>query len=44
MKCLGLMVNSDGGMQREIEVRIGDASKIMGGICRTILSRRELSR
>ena len=44
MKYLGVMVSSDGSIQREIEARIGGASKIMGGMSRTVLSRRELGR
>ena len=44
MKYLGVLASSDGGMQREIEAKVARVSKIMGGMSRTILSRREMSR
>ena len=44
MKYLGVMISSDGSMDREVEQRIGAASKMIGAIGRTVLGRKELTK
>ena len=43
MKYLGVMISSDGRMEKEIEARIAMATRLVGGMGDTVLSRRELS-
>ena len=44
MKYLGVMIGGDGSMQREVEARVGGASRVIGGLNQAILGRRELSK
>ena len=44
MKYLGVMISDDGSMQREVEARVGCASRVIGGLNQAILERRELSK
>ena len=44
MKYLGVMISGDGSMDREVEARIGCASRVIGGMSQAILRRRELSK
>ncbi len=44
MKYVGVMISGDGNMQREVEARVGCASRVIGGLNQTILGRRELSK
>ena len=44
MKYLGVMISGDGSMEREVEARIGCASRVIGGMSQAILRRRELSK
>ena len=44
MKYLGVMISGDGSMQREVEARVGCASRVIGGLNQAILGRRELSK
>ena len=44
MKYLGVMISDDGSMQREVEARLGCASRVIGGLNQAILGRRELSK
>lgn len=44
MKYLGVMISGDGSMDREVEQRIGMASKMIGAIGSTVLGRKELSK
>ena len=44
MKYLGVMISSDGRMEKEIEARIAMATRLVGGMGDTVLSRRELSK
>ena len=44
MKYLGVMVSNDGSMEKEIEARIGNAARVIGGMNDAILRRKELSR
>ena len=41
---LGAMISSDGSMDREVEQRIGMASKMIGAIRSTVLGRKELTK
>ena len=43
MKYLGVMVSNDGSMEKEIEARIGNATRVIGGM-NAVLRRKELSR
>ena len=43
MKHLGVMISSDGRMEKEIEARIAMATRLVEGMGDTVLSRRELS-
>ena len=38
------MVSNDGSMEKEIEARIGNAKRVLGGINDTVLRKEELSR
>ena len=42
MQYLGVMISGDGYMDREVEQRIGKASKMIGAIGNTVLGRKEL--
>ena len=44
MKYLGVMISGDGSMQREVEARIGGATRVIGGISQEVLRRREFSK
>ena len=44
MKYLGVMVSNDGSMEKEIEARIGNATRVIGGMNDAVLRRKELSR
>ena len=44
MKYLGVMVSSDGSMEKEVEARIGSATQVIGGLSEIVLRRKELSR
>ena len=39
MKCLGVMISSDGNMGKEAEVRIGSAVIMIGGMSEAVLQR-----
>ena len=44
MKYLGVLISSDGSMEKEVEARIGSATRVIGGMIETVLRRKELSR
>ena len=44
MKYLGVIISSDGRMEKEVEARIGSATRVIGGMNKTVLKRKELSR
>ena len=44
MKFLGVMISSDGSMDKEVEARIGNATRVIGGMNEMQLRRMELSR
>ena len=44
MKYLGVMVTNDGSREKEIEARIGNATRVIGGVNDAVLRRKELSR
>ena len=44
MKYLGVMISSDGSMEKEVEARIGSATQVIGGMSEIVLRRKELSR
>ena len=44
MKYLGVVISSDGRMEKEIEARIAMATRLVGGMGDMVLSRRELSK
>ena len=44
MKYLGVMISSDGSMDKEVEARIGIATRVIGGMNEMVLKRKELSR
>ena len=44
IKYLGVIVSSDGRMEKEVEARIGSATRVIGGMNETVLKRKELSR
>ena len=44
MKYLGVMISSDGSMDKEVEARIGNATRMIRGMNETVLRRKELSR
>ncbi len=43
-KYLGVMISSDGSMEKEVEARIGSATQVIGGMSEIVLRRKELSR
>ena len=43
-KYLGVMISDDGSMQREVEARVGCASRVIRGLKQAILGKRELSK
>ena len=43
MKYLGVMISSDRNMEKEVEVWIGSAIRMIGGMSETVLQRNELS-
>ena len=44
MKCLGVLSNSDGSIEKEVEVRLGSAARMVGGMSEAVLRRKELSK
>ena len=38
------MISSDGSMEKEVEARIGSATRVIGGMSEIVLRRKELSR
>ena len=44
IKYLGVIISSDGRMKKEVEARIGSATRVIGGMNETVLKRKELSR
>ena len=44
MRYLGVMISDDVSMQREVETRVGCASRVIGGLNQALLGRRELSK
>ena len=44
MKFLGVMISSDGSMDKEVEARIGNATRVIRGMNEMVLRRKELSR
>ena len=44
MKYIGVIISGDGSMQREVEERVGCASRVIGGLNQAIPGRRELSK
>ena len=44
MKYLGVMISSDGRMEKEVEARIGGATRVIGGLNDVVPRRKELSR
>ena len=44
IKYLGTMISSDGRMEKEVEVRITSATRMVGGMSEMVLRRKELSK
>ena len=44
MKYLGVMISSDGSIEKEVEARIGSAARMVGGMSEAVLRRKELSK
>ena len=44
MKYLGVVISADGSMEKEIEARIANAKRIIGGMSEVVLRRNELSK
>ena len=44
MKYLGVMISSDGSMDKAVEARIGNATRVIRGMNEMVLRRKELSR
>ena len=44
MKYLGVIISSDGRMEKDVEARFGSATRAIGGMNETVLKRKELSR
>ena len=44
MKYLGVMISSDGSLEKEVEARIGSAVRMVGGMSEAVLRRKELSK
>ena len=44
MKYLGVLISSDGSMEKEAETRIGSAARVIGRMNEIVLRRKELSR
>ena len=44
MKYLGVLISSDGRMEKEVEARIGSATRVIGGMNEIVLRRKELGR
>ena len=44
MKYLGVMISSDGSMDKEVEARIGNATRVIGGMNEMVLRRKKQSR
>ena len=44
IKYLGVLISSDGSMEKEVEARIGSATRVIGGMNEIVLRRKELSR
>ena len=41
---MGVMISSDGSVEKEIEARTGNATRVIGGMSDAVLRRKELSR
>ena len=44
MKYLGVVISADGRMENEVEARIGNATRMIGGLSEVVLKRIELSK
>ena len=44
MKYLGVVISADGSMEKEVEARIGNATRMIGGMSDVVLRRNELSK
>ena len=44
MKYLGVFIYSDGSMEKEVEARIGSATRMLGGLSEIVLKREDLSK
>ena len=44
MKYLGVMISSDGSMDKAVEARIGNTTRVIGGMNEMVLRKKELSR
>ena len=44
MKYLGIMISSDGSIEKEVEARIGSAARIVEGMSEAVLRLKELSK
>ena len=42
MKYLGVMISSNGSMEKEVEARIESAVRMIGGMSEAVLRRKEL--
>ena len=43
MKYLEVMISSDGSIEKEVEARIGNAARMVGGMSEAVLRRKELN-
>ena len=41
MKYLGVVISADGNMEKEVEARIGNATRMIGGMSDVVLKRNE---
>ena len=44
LKYLGVMISNDGRMEKEVEAKIGGATRLIGGLNDVVLRRKELRR
>ena len=44
MKYLGVLISSDGSMEKEVEARFGGATRVIGGMNEIVMRRKELTR
>ena len=44
MKCLGVMISSNGRIEKKVEARVASAMGMVGGMSEMVLSRKELSK